>query len=131
RSGGDYSDQELLRRFAANRDEAAFGALVARHGSMVLGVCRRLLRHRQDAEDAFQAAFLVLARKAASVPWRLSIANWLYAVAYRVSLKAKSQRARQCVPSLENPEEVPMPGDFRVEVDQRELCQILDEELCR
>src|SRR5690242_4671454 len=81
------TDRELLHAFAARRDEAAFAALVERHGPLVWGVCRRLLRHTQDAEDAFQAAFLVLARKAGSVSWRDDTANWLYAVALRVARK--------------------------------------------
>src|SRR5262249_24908182 len=76
----DQSDRQLLQRFAALRDEAAFALLVERHGGLVYGVCRRLLRHAQDAEDAFQAAFLVLARKAGTIPWRDDVGNWLYAV---------------------------------------------------
>ena len=61
--GSEQTDSQLLERFSANRDEAAFSALVTRHGPMVLRVCRRILQHEQDAEDAFQAAFLILARK--------------------------------------------------------------------
>ncbi len=88
-------DRELLHAFAARRDEAAFAALVERHGPLVWGVCRRLLRHTQDAEDAFQATFLVLARKAGSVSWRDDAGNWLYAVALRVARKARARAARQ------------------------------------
>src|SRR5207244_10007015 len=76
-------DGPLLARFVACRDEAAFAALVRRHGPMVLGVCRRVLAHAQDAEDAFQATFLILARKAPSVLKREAVGSWLYAVAFR------------------------------------------------
>lgn len=86
----DLTDGQLLARFVSSRDEAAFNELVRRHGPMVLGVCRRILRHTQDAEDAFQAAFLVLARKAASVVNRQAVSNWLYRVTYRIALEAKA-----------------------------------------
>src|SRR5437868_721023 len=75
---GGVSDAQLLGRFVRRRDEAAFELLVRRHGPMVLGVCRRVLRREQDAEDAFQAALLVLARKAASISSRGSVGNYLY-----------------------------------------------------
>src|SRR5580700_8668342 len=90
----DVADGHLLAHFVAARDEPSFAALVRRHGPMVLGVCRRLLRHAQDAEDAFQATFLVLARKAAVVK-STSLGSWLYSVAYRTSLEARALNARR------------------------------------
>src|SRR5262249_42570703 len=75
-SGGGLTDAQLVERFVAERDEAAFEVLLWRHGPMVLAVCRRLLRHEQDAEDAFQATFLVLARKAASIGRRQAVGAW-------------------------------------------------------
>jgi RNA polymerase sigma factor (sigma-70 family) len=82
-------DAELLRRYAQFRDEEAFEALVRRHDSVVWGVCRRVLGDTPDAEDAFQATFIVLARKAGSIARPEQLANWLYGVAYRTSLKAR------------------------------------------
>src|SRR5207249_9551730 len=81
-SGEDLSDGQLLEFFLAGREEFAFEALVRRHGAMVLAVCRRMVRHVQDAEDAFQATFLVLARKASAIRPRQKVGNWLYGVAY-------------------------------------------------
>src|SRR5262245_49186548 len=75
------TDGELLGRYVSQRDEAAFEVLVRRHGPMVLGVCRRVLRSDAEAEDAFQATFLVLVRKAASIRSRALVGNWLYGVA--------------------------------------------------
>src|SRR5262245_22436478 len=77
------SDEELLRRFSAARDESSFHALLRRHGPMVLGVCRAVLRNETDAEDAFQATFLVLARKANTVRVPGSVCGWLHGVACR------------------------------------------------
>jgi len=88
-------DGQLLLRFVAARDEAAFAALVRRHGPMVFGVCRRVLRHTQDAEDAFQATFLILARKAESVLKRESVGSWLYRVAYHTALEARDRNLRR------------------------------------
>src|SRR3954469_20564692 len=89
---GGLSDAELVRRYADTRDEAAFEVLVWRHGPMVWGTCRRILRHRQDAEDAFQAAFLALARTARSVAGRDAVAAWLHRVAANAALKVKARR---------------------------------------
>src|SRR5438876_5660531 len=89
------ADRQLLERFAAGRDESAFAALVGRHGPMVLGVCRGILRDAHAAEDAFQATFLVLARKAGSIRKHESLGSWLYGVAYRLALRAKAAVARR------------------------------------
>src|SRR5271165_6803894 len=92
---GTETDRQLLQRFAVDRDEASFATLVERHGSMILGVCQRLLRNRHDTEDAFQATFLVLACKASSASWHDSIGGWLYAVACRVASKARARAAQR------------------------------------
>jgi RNA polymerase sigma factor (sigma-70 family) len=89
------TDAELLERFVSRRDDAAFAALMLRHGPMVFGVCRRMLRHTQDAEDAFQATFLVLVRKAADIGKRELLGNWLYGVAARVAARARAAAARR------------------------------------
>jgi RNA polymerase sigma factor (sigma-70 family) len=88
---GDLSDRRLVEQLLAGREEAAFEAVVRRHGPMVYRVCWRVLQHFQDTEDAFQATFLLLARKLASVRKRDSLASWLRGVAHRVALKAKAQ----------------------------------------
>ena len=89
------SDAALLRRFSAGRDESAFGVLVGRHGPMVLSVCRGVLRDESDAEDAFQAVFLVLVRRAGSIRVEESLGGWLHGVAYRVALQANAESARR------------------------------------
>jgi RNA polymerase sigma factor (sigma-70 family) len=122
---GPGSDGELLERYAVCRDEAAFAEIVQRHGPMVWNACRRALRHQQDAEDVFQAAFLVLARKAGGERWRDSVAPWLYAVAQRLAAKARSQAARRPAPLAFDP---PMPDPLDG-MTARELLAALDAEV--
>jgi RNA polymerase sigma factor (sigma-70 family) len=126
---GRVSDGGLLERFIAARDAEAFRALIHHHGPMVLGVCRRVLHHEQDAEDAFQATFLVLVRKAASIAKRPSLGSWLYGVAYRVSMKAKmrAQRRRAHERLAVNKST----QDGHEEVLWRDLKPVLDEEIHR
>jgi RNA polymerase sigma factor (sigma-70 family) len=95
RAGRHRTDRQLLDEFAARGDESAFAALLSRHGPTVLRVCRRVLRQEQDAEDAFQATFLVLARNTASIRKREALASWLYGVAYRTAMEAKRKAARR------------------------------------
>ena len=93
--GADLTDGQLLECFVSRRDEAALAALVRRHGPMVWGVCRRVLGNHHDAEDAFQATFLVLVRKAASIAPREMVGNWLYGVAHQTAFKARATAAKQ------------------------------------
>jgi RNA polymerase sigma factor (sigma-70 family) len=123
------SDPLLLERFLQRRDEVAFGMLVARHGPMVLGVCRSLLRHEQDAEDAFQATFLVLARKAGSIRSQESLGSWLHGVAYRLSCNLQARSRRRRVHERRAPL---MPAaDPTLDVTVRELNQAVMEEIGR
>src|SRR5262245_44840093 len=89
------TDGQLLEEYVRRHDDAALAALVQRHGPMVWGVCRRVLRNYHDAEDAFQAAFLVFVRKAASIAAPELIANWLYGVAHQTALKARATVAKR------------------------------------
>src|SRR5262245_37261318 len=92
-SGNDLSDADLLERFRARHEEAAFTLFVQRHGAMVLRVCRRVLGNPHDAEDAFQATFLVLMRQAGSIRKLASLGSWLHGVALRVAGKARARSA--------------------------------------
>src|SRR5262249_5339273 len=94
------ADGELLERFIRCQDEAAYAELVRRHGPMVFAVCRRVLHHEQDAEDAFQAAFLVLVRKAGSIRKGQSVGGWLFQVAHRLALRARASGLRRRALSL-------------------------------
>ena len=129
------SDLQLLQHFIAERDEAAFAVLVRRHGGMVLEVARGVLRHQQDAEDVFQAAFLVLARKAHTIRKQKALSSWLHGVAYRLALKAKSRSDRRRVCEWDGFEnrptsqhrEAPAADDLTL----RELRLLVHEELYR
>src|SRR5262249_38131300 len=87
----ELTDSELLQRFAVQGDQWAFAALMHRHGPMVLGVCQSILHNVHDAEDAFQATFLVLVRKSRTVVKPASVASWLHGVAYRLAMKARTE----------------------------------------
>jgi RNA polymerase sigma factor (sigma-70 family) len=119
----------LLDRFRVRRDETAFATLVRRHGRMVLGVCRRVVGHAQDAEDAFQATFLVLARRPDAVARRAAVGGWLYGVAYRTALAARVRNARRAVREKQV-NEMPHPT-IASEETWRELVPLLDQELAR
>ncbi|HEV3078919.1 MAG TPA: sigma factor, partial [Gemmataceae bacterium] len=122
---GQLTDRQLLERFVQERDESAFALLVRRHGPLVLGVGGRILHHTHDAEDVFQATFLVLARKAGSRGWQASIRNWLYQVAYRLAMKAKATAARRHVQER-NAVATPRQEETS-DAAWRELCSLLDE----
>jgi len=122
-------DGALLERFVARRDEAAFEALLQRHGPMVLGVCRRMLDDPYAVDDAFQVTFLVFLQKAHSLRRQNLLGNWLYGVAYRTSLKARSLAARRRLREQPLPDaSAPETGD---EVAWRDLRPVLDEEISR
>ncbi|MFO0797947.1 MAG: RNA polymerase sigma factor [Gemmataceae bacterium] len=125
RDGADRPDADLVRRYAAERDEAAFEALVRRHGPMVLGVCRRALGGH-DAEDAFQATFLVLARKAGALRDRAAVGSWLYGVAANVARRARARigRRRECELVADPPHHPPADG-------WRDAAAVVDDELGR
>ena len=125
------TDGQLLERFATARglaSDVAFEALLIRHGPMVLGVCRRALADPNDAEDAFQATFLVLVRKARSVRVDDSLGRWLYGVSRKVASRARDQASRRRTTSLAEAAEVASP---RVDPEVRDLAEVLDDELSR
>ena len=126
---GGLSDGQLLGRFVERREQAVFEAILLRHGPMVFGVCRRVLRDQHDAEDAFQATFLVLTRRSASIAHREKLGNWLYGVACQTAMKARAKRTKRRgreghVPDM--PEPMVMPDEQR-----DDLAESLDRELSR
>jgi RNA polymerase sigma factor (sigma-70 family) len=127
RDGAGRTDAQLLDCFIARQEESAFEAIVRRHGPMVLSVCRRILRNSHDAEDAFQATFLVLVRKAATLKSKELLANWLYGVAYQTALKARAVAAKHQARQRQVNE---MPEPEMVQQDLRQDLQpLLDQEL--
>src|SRR5262245_5376688 len=128
RDGAGPGDGELLGHFIERHDEAALAALVLRHGPMVWGTCRRLLGEH-DAEDAFQATFLVLVKKAASVVPRERVANWLYGVAHQTALQARRAAARRAAREVQV---IQMPDAEAARQDQySDVRLLLDQELSR
>jgi RNA polymerase sigma factor (sigma-70 family) len=125
-AGDRLTDGQLLDAFVTHRDEGAFEALVRRHGPMVLGVARRVVGNAEDADDIFQATFLVLVKKAASVRPRETLGNWLYGVAYRTALKVRSTAARRLAK-----ERLMARPQAPEEETSEELLRLLDKELSR
>jgi RND family efflux transporter MFP subunit len=130
---GGATDAQLLERFAENRDEAAFEVLLWRHARLVFGVCVRVLRDQHDAEDAFQATYLALARHAGRNARREAVAAWLHKVAYRVALTARAQRARRYAREKLHAavEAVAGPCDVAARLENQELQRVLDQEIGR
>ncbi len=120
---------QILQRYAVHRDDAAFEALVGRHGSTVLGVCRRLLRDPNDVEDAFQATFVILVRKAGGLRDQEALGPWLHGVAYRVASRARADAARRR--RRESPDERAMALALAPAPSREELRRLLDEEILR
>jgi RNA polymerase sigma factor (sigma-70 family) len=123
----DLTDGQLMERFVSNREETAFALLVQRHGPLVLGVCQRVLGDTHAVEDAFQATFLVLARRAAAIRKRASVGSWLHRVAQRVSHRARSQQNAQRI--LERRASVMPQTNAIDEASWEELRAVLDEEI--
>jgi RNA polymerase sigma factor (sigma-70 family) len=127
-SANKLSDRELLGRFIAEQDETAFAAIVRRHGPLVLRVAGRVLRHRQDTEDVFQATFLLLARKAGTIRKQGSLNCWLYGVAHRLAVRVKARASRQRGLTLPAGRRITEPA---AEAAALEFCAVLDAELKR
>jgi RNA polymerase sigma factor (sigma-70 family) len=125
----DLGDDELLQRFVVCHDMGAFEALVQRFGPLVLGVCRRVLQDEHDAEDAFQATFLVFARRAATIHNQGAVGSWLAGTAYRISLKARAAAVRRRVQEREAGTQLPADKETAEAWDEMRL--VLDEELNR
>lgn len=123
------SDRELIHAYAASKDQQAFAALVKRHGSLVFGVCRRMLRQTQDAEDAFQATFIILAKRARSLSGRDSVAGWLHRVAFLTALHARRAARRRI--QHEGEAQLMETVDPARAAAWKEIQQILDEEILR
>lgn len=129
RDGAGPTDGQLLKDYLGRRDEAAFAALVLRHGAMVWGVCRRVLSNFQDAEDAFQATFLVLVRRAASIAAPELLANWLYGVAHQTALKARATAHKR---KAREKQVADMPEPVAIDQDLwNDVRPVLDRELSR
>jgi RNA polymerase sigma factor (sigma-70 family) len=128
---GGASDAQLVDRFASTRDETAFELLVWRHARLVFDICRRVLDDQHDAEDAFQATFLALARHAGRVAKREAVASWLYKVAYRMAVTARGQRAGHRKALLGAGERLTAASNGNGPAETQELRQILDEEIIR
>src|SRR5262245_49736137 len=129
RDGAGSTDGQLLEAYICRQDQVALAALVQRHGPMVWGVCRRVLGNYHDAEDAFQATFLVLVRKAASIASPELLANWLYGVAHQTALKARATTAKRRARERQVTD-MPEPGVTDHDL-WRDLQPLLDQELSR
>jgi RNA polymerase sigma factor (sigma-70 family) len=127
-AGDELTDGQLLERFIRQRDAAALEVLIWRHGPMVLGVCRRLLRQSSDVEDAFQATFLVFLRKARSIRTHKALGGWLYRVAVRTALRARAAAARRTALEQKTEARAPEPA---ANLTGPELRPVLDEEINR
>jgi RNA polymerase sigma factor (sigma-70 family) len=124
-NAAQLSDRQLLNKFVTNKDQDAFAIVVTRHAPLVWGVCRRILGHHQDAEDAFQATFLILARRAGSIRWRLSVGGWLHTVAQRLAVRARKQAEQRRIHESETRRTPAADSSLR------DLAAIVDEELQR
>ena len=129
RAGCTLPDAQLLEAFASRGDQASFEVLVWRHAGMVHDLCLRVLRHEHDAEDAFQAVFLVFAKKAASIGKGEAVGSWLYKVAYRIALRLRSSAARRA--GHERADDDLPARDATDEAQRRDLRRAVDEEIDR